>query len=259
MSSPDILFKGIPRGPTRGYTAPEWGAPWRSVFADKPGNSKVAAINWIVANRDATAHVISRTKFGVGQGKYALFTGEVKAGSDFRASRIEKHVGDYYRDLFIHKLPGSLTEIYTGIFLDGCLVSVVGLHLKNMRTGAGLRKTGSKRDPEPAHITFAFTVPHDKYTRLHKLTLMSIVSKWFWDDVLGKEGWYELNGAPRKVQTTMLTEHPENKTARGVLKMIYREPQKDGTYKLGYQGDILARDRQETLTEWLTKFGTLTK
>jgi hypothetical protein len=57
----------------------------------------------------------------------------------------------------------------------------------------------------------------------------------------------------------MLTEHPENKTARGILKMIYREKQKDGTFKLAYQGDIIARDRQETLTEWLTRFGTLTK
>jgi len=85
-------------------------------------------------------------------------------------------------------LPGSLTEIYVRLFLDGFLLGVAGLHLYNFRTGS-----------LPANITFAFTTPQEGYRRLHKLTLMSILSTWFWDDVLGKEYSYALAGAPKRL------------------------------------------------------------
>ena len=51
--------------PTQGEDpAPTWGDPWRPVFADRPGNKRVAAINWIIANQSPTPHMA--TELGVG-------------------------------------------------------------------------------------------------------------------------------------------------------------------------------------------------
>lgn len=235
----------------------KWGDPWRSVFADRPGSMGRAAINWIVANRDPVGVEASRAKINVGEAKYPLFDGVIESTSHIHALKVNKIVGDYYRDLFIHKLPGSTTEVYVGLMLDGHLMGIVGLHLADLRRGKVVKK-GEKVLAHCASVTFAFTCPHPVYDRLHKLTLMSIVSSWFWDDVLGKEAWYELNGTPKHVKTTMLTQHPENKTARGIMKLDTREEQKDGSYKLTYSAAVIGRDREGTLREWQTKFNKAT-
>jgi hypothetical protein len=230
--------------------SPLWGAPWRALFADRPGNRRRAAINWVVANREVADPAITRSRIEPGKARYPLFGGEVRPDSDLRALRVAKQVGDYYRDLFIHKLPGSLAETYAVLLLDGYLLAVVGLNLYNYRTG------GAKGVDEPANLTFAFTVFHAAYRRLHKLTLRAVTSRWFWNDVYGDEVWYQVAGCPQTLQTTMLTPHPENKTARGVLKLTRREQQPDGTYKLSYHAPIADRASQETLREWLDKYGT---
>ena len=237
--------------------APLWGEPWRSVFADRPSNRRLVAINWIIANRSPITHQISRSRFTAGKAKYTMFGGEITEDSNLWAKREEKDVAGYYKDLFIHKLPGGLAERYAVLLLDGELLGVLGLHLAATRSGNSAR--GQKATEASANLIFAFTVPHDTYARLHKLTLMSLVSSWFWDDVFENDAFYQLAGYPPTLATTMLTPHPENKTARGILKMVSREKQGDGTYKLRYRADIIDRTREETLALWLGKYGTLTQ
>jgi hypothetical protein len=231
--------------------APQWGGEWRSVFADKPGNKRIAAINWIIANRQVIPSKMTCAGWDMGESKYPLFNKEIKPDTTLLAMTVEKTVGDYYRDLFIHKLPGSVTEKYVALFLDGYLFAVVGLHMADLRMGS--KKKGTM---QRGSITFAFSVPQELYPRLHKLTLMSIVSSWFWDDVMGYEKGYDLFSRPKTIHTTMLTHHPENKTARGVLKMVDRVPQKDGSYKLSYSSPLIKRTRKETLDQWQKQFNS---
>jgi len=238
--------------------APLWGEPWQSVFADRPSNSKSAAINWIVANRNPIPPQVSRAKITLGEARFKLFTGEVKPDSRIEARVIPRDVADYYKDLFIHRLPGSMSEKYVGLLLDGCLAAILAFTTANMRSGHG------SKDDEigdiPANLTFAFTVPHERYERLHKLTLLSMLSEWFWNDIFSREKHVDLTGLPRRVQSTMLTPHPENKTARGTgMEMAKRAAQKDGTFKLTYYGNIVQRTREETLALWLQKFATKTR
>jgi hypothetical protein len=235
---------------------PLWGDPWRAVFADRPGSLRRAAVNWIIANRAPLPATINRARMVSGKGVYPLFDGTVQSDSLLVAQQIKKETGDYYRDLFIHKIDSSGTERYVGLFLDGALLAVVGLHLKTLRTGGG---THQHANQDAANMTFAFSVPHPAYARLHKLTLLSVVSAWFWQDAFGHEQWYVACGAPENVQTTMLTEHPENKTARGILKLDRREPQKTGGYKLSYSAAIVARTREETIGIWLKKWAPQTR
>jgi len=238
--------------------SPQWGNPWRSLFADRPNSMGQAAINWIIANRDPVGIEASRGKIVASSAKFPLFTGDISEKTTIKAVRVEKQVGDYYRDLFIHRLPGSVTEMYIALIVDGFLMGIIGLHLADLRRGKVVKK-GDKVLEHCASVTFAFTAPHPKYGRLHKLTLMSITSEWFWDDVLGKENWYELNGAPKHVKTTMLTHHPEVKSARGIFKRDSSEQQKDGTYKLTYSTATNRRTREATLIEWLKKFADVQK
>lgn len=236
--------------------APQWGSRWKSVFADRPGSIGRAAINWIIANRDPVGVEANRAKIQHGQAKYPLFTREIMQTSEIKAVKVDKITGDYYRDLFIHKLPGSVTEVYVALLIDGYLSGIAGLHLADYRRGKTIKK-GEKQLEQCASVTFAFTSPHPVYDRLHKLTLMSIVSSWFWADVLKGDRTFDLEGAPKHVKTTMLTPYPENKTARGILKLDTREPQKDGTYKLTYSAAVSSRTREDTLKEWLTKFAAV--
>lgn len=234
--------------------APLWGEPWRSVFADRPGNRRLVSINWIVANRAPVGPQINRTAIDQGKRKYRLFVGDVADDMMLWGKRESADVGGYYKDLFIHKLPGSLADKYAVLLLNGELLAVLGLYVQNLRMGSA--RKGQKGVEAAANLTFAFTVPHDTYSRLHKLTLMSLVSKWFWDDIYRGEAFYDLVGAPPAVQTTMLTPYPENKTARGVLTMTKREKQSDGTFKLSYYADIVDRTREETLLLWQQKYST---
>jgi len=235
----------------------KWGDPWRSVFADRPGKIGHSAINWIIANRDPVGIEANRAKINVGQAKYPLFKGGITPISQIHAIKVDKVTGDWYRDLFIHKLPGSVTEVYIGLFMDGMLMGIAGVHLADYRRGKTIKK-GEKMLDQCASVTFAFTCPHDGYARLHKLTLMSIASSWFWDDVLRGDRTFELDGPPKHVKTTMLTPHAENKTARGIMTLDTREKQKDGTYKLTYSAVITQRTREMTVGEWLKKFGSKT-
>lgn len=61
------------------------------------------------------------------------------------------------------------------------------------------------------------------------------------------------------MQTTMLTRHPENKTARGILKRTAAERQPDGGYKLDYRAEISGRTREETVRLWLEKWAAVGK
>jgi len=144
------------------------------------------------------------------------------------------------------------------LLLDGYLLGIVGLHLSDMHRNAKIRK-GDKVLDGAASVTFAFTNPHPTYDRLHKLTLMSLVSDWFWSDVLGAESWFTLNGGPKNVKTMMITRWPEVKSARGVFKLDERVQQKDGTYKLAYSAPVQARPREALLKEWLSKFSEKVK
>ncbi|NIV38019.1 MAG: hypothetical protein GWN58_53980, partial [Anaerolineae bacterium] len=178
---------------------PLWGEPWRAVFADRPGNTKRSGVNWIIANGSYKDHMIARTAMHQGKPKYPLFMGELSAESVLTAHREHKAVGDFYRDLFIHRIEGAQGEVYLSLLVDGYLLGVIGLHLQSFRSGSGVLK-GTKASDLPVKVVFAFSVPHDVYARLHKLTLMSLLSSWLWDDCFAGQGWYDIRGCPRMIQ-----------------------------------------------------------
>jgi hypothetical protein len=235
-----------------------WGDPWRAVFADRPGSKRDVSINWIIANRSPVDLKVSRTVPPDVGSRYRLFTDEDEVIQDsvLFAKKVDKPTGDYYRDLFIHRLEGGQAEAYVALFLDGKMFGIAGVN------PYGILETSLRASKEvpTGLLTFCFTVESNRYKRLQKLALMSICSEWLWEIVYGSQSWYQAMGAPERVETTMLTRYPEVKTSRGVMKLLRREPgEPPHKYKLLYGADIEQRTPQETIAAWLEKWKDGTK
>lgn len=224
--------------------AVEWGAPWKGVFAARPKMGRTAAINWIVSNKpDILDEKLQRADVEDNiPAKYKLARERrVTADTDLRVIPESKEVASYYRDLFIHNLGHLNAERYKVLLVDGELMSTVGLHLQNLRAGGSMQGV--------AKLRFAMTVRNSFHPKLHKLALMCVVSSWFWSDELS-----DIEPLPVSVQTTMLTKHPEVKTARGIMELKGREFDKQAQLnKLTYYADIIVRTPKETIEAWIGK------
>lgn len=222
----------------------EFGPPWRSVFVHRPRFGASAVATWLVSNRPEAFDSTYRREDmkGLPKAKYKQFDGIIRPDSVLRVKPEAQDVVSYYRDLLVHNLPLINTELYEVLLMDGMLLACVGFHVQNLRTSTCKVPT--------ANLTFAFSPHHERYPKLNKLVLMSCVSSWMWDGYMK-----DIEGLPEKIQTTMLTKYPENKIARGVMKMTNRERQKNGMYKLTYYSDLVHRTAEETVREWLSKYG----
>lgn len=221
----------------------DWPDPWRAAFADRISSSRSSAFHWIMSNKPGASASIMRTKSDANPRRFRLFNGEVKADSRLWAVNADGATADYYRDLFIHKLPGSMSTNYALLFLDGALFGVVGLLGTDYRRG----------DNDRMFVHFNFTVP-GVHKRLHKLTLLSVSSAWFYRDIFGAAPWFQIRGLPETISTVMLTRHPNSMAERGIFKMDLRETLPDG-YKLHYSAALRHEERKETLQTWLNKWG----
>lgn len=243
-----LMYYMMPEDPS-----PFWGEPWRAVFADRPGARRGAMIHWIVANRSPIDLGVSRPIPSGAYRQFPLFNDECEIGpdSELRAMRLDKPTGEHYRDLLIHRLEGGQAEVYIGLFLDGRIFGVVGVSSQGIlmveAVGSDEQMTG--------YVTFHFTVRSERYNRIHKLALMSLASEWLWEEAFAHTSWFSALGAPTRMETSMLTDHPVVMTARGVFRLLSRE---DGTpphkYRLIYEADIAKRTPEDTLGEFLKKW-----
>lgn len=230
-----------------GDPAPAWGAPWVSVFAARPRTGVSAAINWVVANRPLTS-ALARQDTGRPAVKppYPVLLDEEIAPDSVLEVRTEgRAVAEYYRDLLVHNLPASNAERWFVLLLDGRLLAVGGMTTKDWLAGSG---------SEVPKLVYLFTAPHKRYKRLQKLALLAVTSTWFYDRLDRND----LRDAPPYVSTTMLSNYPEVKTARGILRLREREEINQGgfRYRLVYDGDVIARTAADTLGEWFRRWET---
>ncbi len=220
-----------------------FGPPWRSVFAARPRTGKTSAINWIVSNKKLPSKLHRQDVKDLPDAKYKLFTtGEITPDSDLRIVTEKQDVVNYYRDLFVHNLSMINTERYCVMLLDGQLMAVCGFHMSDFHTSTG-GGSGSG-----IHLTFCFTPEHEKYHRIQKLALMSVLSTWLWEGRLT-----DIDPMPTDIQTTMLTYRPEVKTARGTGFNLTAREQQGSRYKLTYYGLVVERTAKQTIEEWLSK------
>lgn len=160
---------------------------------------------------------------------------------------IDKETALYYRDLFVHRLGVTVSEMYLAMLLDGRLVTVVGInHARFMH-----------HRTDYISETFGISRSSQRYKRLGKLFMLALTTTEFREFIKS-----HLRIGIRKpigISTTSLTKHPEGKTDRGVMKVKSRVQLEDGTWKIVYVADFREQTFQEALAFWLHKHGKQTR
>lgn len=239
-----FVFYGVPLKEERN-PEDELGEPWKSIFVHRPSLSSSSVASWVLSNKPTSTHVAFK-RDDVEEKvrpRYKLYDGrrEITRDSVITWKHEKRDVVNYYRDLLVHRLALSQTEDYRVMFVDGELFACVGYHVASIRTGGGVSQ---------ATLTFAFSPHSERYPKLNKLVLMCAVSSWMWDGVMK-----DIEEPPKRIATAMYTPYPENKIARGVMRMTAKEwDTGKRMYKLTYHADVVHRTAAETVQEWLRKY-----
>jgi hypothetical protein len=152
----------------------------------------------------------------------------------------------YYRDLFAHKLGVSRSEDYYLAIADGYLWAVCAFHTANAS-----RRGHTKDGGLFVYETFGFNVP-SHYNRLNKLFMMCLTCRDFRDTLIRENPSMAYVG-DFDFQTTCLSDVPELKANRGVLKLVERSTMPNGKYKLNYRAKFADCSFSDQLAKWLKK------
>lgn len=172
---------------------------------------------------------------------------EITEDTKLTFMEIDKETALYYRDLFIHRLGVTVSEMYLAMLLDGRLVTVIGInHARFMH-----------HRTDYVSETFGISKSSHRYKRLGKLFMLALTTTEFRDFI--KTHLRIGIRKPRGISTTSLTKHPEGKTDRGVMRVKSRVQLDDGTWKIVYVADFREQTFQEALAFWLRKHGKQTR
>ena len=149
---------------------------------------------------------------------------------------INHDVASYYRDLFVHRLGTTQAFWNMMLVIDGYVAGVVGF---------GPCQNPKAQDRHRPEETFGITATYGPFN-LNKLLMMLITSgefatelQCFGLDVLG-------------IKTTCLSQYPEMKINRGILKLTSRKFKK-GMYILRYEADMRKDTYTEVVVKWLER------
>lgn len=156
---------------------------------------------------------------------------------------VDKETALYYRDLFVHKLGTTKAEAYYLMLIDGKVNTALGLSMRDVFT----------LKSEYVGEVFGISRSSLKYKRLGKLFMMCLTSGEFkrFLEMRYALGIREIKG----IKTSSLTTYWEGKTDRSVMKLIFREQLKDGTFRVIYQGDFRDDTYSDCIKVWLAKWG----
>ena len=158
---------------------------------------------------------------------------------------VPKQVALYYRDLCAHKLGVTRAERYFVLMIDGYIFGVTGIFVSD------LNRRRMIEGAYPVQETFGFTVPC-QYQRMVRLLMMCLTTEQFLGQIKDT-----MNGAayadPIMFHTTCLSDVPEPKTNRGILKIVNRERLPNGKWKTKHIGPFRPEGYQEALGKWLEK------
>jgi len=159
---------------------------------------------------------------------------------------VDKDTALHYRDLLVHRLPGStVSERYYLFTIDGRVVTVFGLHFRDQVTG----KTAYCAE------TFGISITSQRYTRLGKLFMLCLTSSDMLAFLLHSAPNMLQRNPPVGVQTSSPTIGHEGKADRGVMKLVSREPRPGGGFHLVYRTEWRDESWAETVARWHQNHG----
>jgi len=153
---------------------------------------------------------------------------------EFRA--VGEDMADYYRDLFVHRLGTTRASWNLVLLIDGFVAGIVGF---------GLIRRPANVDYHWPEEVYGMTQTYERYN-LNKLLMMLITSGEFNKELRGFG--IDVHG----IKTTCLSQYPELKINRGILKLISRK-HKQGMYILRYEAALRDDNYPEVIAKWLKR------
>ncbi len=146
----------------------------------------------------------------------------------------------YYRGLFSHNMGTTKSDKYFGIFVNGKLMSVFGLHCHAVRT---MRE-------EYLFISFCMTAYHPGYIQLNRLALLIIMSGEFKKRLMGTtlKSFRYLDVQGVKMTCNKYTETPKSHKGFTLVESTLLE---DGRYKLVYQDTFTDLSYSDCIEKYL--------
>lgn len=139
--------------------------------------------------------------------------------------QISKETALYYRDLFAHRLGTTVAEVYFGVFVNDMLLSASGFNTSFLR----------RLQEKYIFENFCFSISHDVYENLNRLSMMCLVSgefkRFLYKDTLRGSSYVQL----LTFRTVCLTKYRKSKLNVNLLTLLSSERQENGTYKLVYE------------------------
>jgi len=210
------------------------------IYAQYMGKGRT---DYIISNKALTPYATTENK----DAKIAVYPiyddSEITADSKVEILEVDKETCLYYRDLFVHKLGTTKAECYYLMLIDGKVTTAFGLH----------RRDFFSMKSNYIGEVFGISVSSKRYKRLGKLFMMCLTSGSFkkYLEATMLMGVRDLKG----VKTSSKTSHHEGKTDRGVMKLIKREEQPNGTFLVVYVGDFRPDTYSDCVRRWLKQYG----
>lgn len=210
------------------------------IYAQYMGGGRT---DYIVSNKQLSSWSKTENK-KVKTAIYPIFNDdEITPDSKITILEVDKDTCLYYRDLFVHKLGTTKAEAYYLMLIDGKVTTAFGLH----------RRDFFSMKSNYIGEVFGISVSSVRYKRLGKLFMMCLTCGEFKKYLMStfNVGLRELRG----IKTSSKTSFAEGKTDRGVMKLIKREQQNNGTYLVVYVGDFREDTYKDCLNKWLKNYG----
>lgn len=148
----------------------------------------------------------------------------------------------YYKDLWLHRISPKDAGWDFGVLVDGHLAGVAGYD-------AGMMDYRPQVMWEDALTLFYAVGAPGRAERLTRLVMMVALLRETIEQVVPP--WQACRA--RRVMTVNLTQYPEAKQNRGILKLADRQRDKVHGFKLIYAADLVDQTAQEAYRKWLEK------
>lgn len=196
---------------------------WMTVFSQVYDNQK--NILYWVTNKVMEPLPVARKIPNLVAHRRKIFNDSIEIKPNTRVGIIwvEHAEAAYYRDLFVHRLGSVSSELNGLMLLDDHVFSVFGISINQV----------TRRRENYVHETYGMSVHSDRYPRINRLFMRLLTTRDFLRAMSAA-----INFGPRKpekVRTACIARLPEVRLNAGILKLVSRERQKDGTYFLVYE------------------------
>jgi len=211
---------------------------WVRLAAVQAGGST----EYVIASRDPGGRLV-RTRRRPGQpAPWPLYADqEITPASQVGMACVDRDTALHYRDLMVHRLPGStMSERYYLFLVDGRAATVFGMHFRDQVTG----KTAYCAE------TFGITITSQRYARLGKLFMLCLTSSDMLAFLLHTSPNMLQRNPPAGLQTSSPTVGHEGKADRGVMKLVSRQPKPGGGFHLVYRTEWRDESWAATVARW---------